>query len=270
MKTYLYKFLGYLLISLAIALTFGPFDGNPFAKKYDPVQRERFCRQYPQSCESVKKENNHKLFVTYPKLAYLKYLFGTILFFFGIVALRKSYKHLPGIRISTNTIAVIEDIIGIFFLSFAAYCVWAYFFHHLTEAKIYLYDYDGDALGLDMTAFFFVPVTVVLSFFASNITGQSIEIDSEGITVHYPKDSVNLKWNEIDGFILHDTFTVIGGEGWILPRHMQTKLSVKTNKDTFSVYEPGLKKTKKKITALLRQYAPSALQNDIEKLSNEW
>ena len=46
MKIYLHKSLGYRLISLALILAFGPFDGNPFEKKYDPVQIERFCQQF--------------------------------------------------------------------------------------------------------------------------------------------------------------------------------------------------------------------------------
>ena len=270
MKTYLYKFLGYLLISLALALAFGPFDGNPFAKKYDAVQMEKFCQQYPQSCESMKEENSHKLFVTYPGLAYLKYLSGFILLIFGIAALRKSYKQLTGIRINTGTATVAIDSIGIIFLSFAAYCVWASLFHHLTEAKIFLYDYDGDAPALNMTALFFVPAVGILSFFTSNFSGQSIEIGPEGITLHYPDSEIHLTWNLLTALQSEQTYTLAGGNVAPAPRDMQRKLVLKTTETSHELYEPGTKQAKEKIIEALSRYAPSRLAKDIEQLRQTW
>ena len=270
MKTYLYKFLGYLLISLAIALAFGPFDGNPFEKKINAEQMEWYCQNFPLNCETRKKEDTHKLFVAYPKLAYLKYLFGSILFFFGIIALRKSYKDLPGIRINTNTDAVTLDIIGIFFLNFGAYCVWAFLFHHLAEVKIYLYDYDGDASGLSITALFFVPVTAFLAFLAPNMTGQSIEIDSEGLTVHYPGDTEHISWSNVQSIGAKETYTFSGNADIIIPRHFQTKLRISGTEDSMELFEPGSKKTKKKIVASLEQFAPDRLQKDIAQLKEKW
>ena len=270
MKVYLNKFLGYILISLSLSLSFGPFDGNPLAKKYNRVQLESFCQQYPQSCENMKEEERHKLFVVYPKLTYMKYLFASILFFLGIVILQKSYKHLAGIHINTNTTIILVDVISIFFLSIAAYCVWAFLLHQLPDIKIYLYDYDGDRFSLDMIALFFIPVTAILAFFASNISGQSIEIDKKGITIHYPGSSRHFKWNDIKHLKTSETFTVTGQEGMLAPRKFQTKLLVKGQNSSIELFEPGLKKTKKKIITALQQFAPKQLQDDIIHLAKAW
>ena len=270
MKIYLHKFLGYLLISLSLALTFGSFGSNPFAKKYDPIQRESFCRHYPQSCKGAEKDNSDILFVAYPKLAYLKYVFGSILLLLGIVILIKGYKNQVGIHINPKTVAITVDIINILFLGFAAYCVWAFLFHHLTEARIYLYDYDGNKLVLDMIAFSYIPAVAITAFFTSNIAGQSIEINSEGVTVHYPGGSEHFAWNNIVHLKINETFTVAGGEGMLFPRKMQTKLLVKSQKKSMELFEPGLEKIKKKIIAHLQQFAPTRLQDDIARLAKEW
>jgi hypothetical protein len=191
-----------------------------------------------------------------------------ILVLFGLGTIRPLYIIRKGVAVNPQWAVKAADGISVFFLSFAAYAVWAWVFNLFFAFKVYLYDADQPVL--DMVAVFYLPAVLVVAFFASNFSMQSIAVDKEGIKLYYPGKVIGLIWKDIESLGLQEVFTVSGGEEWAASRELQTKLSLKTNRGDFTIYEPGLTKTKKMIVALMRQNAPERLQEDIAVLEREW
>lgn len=275
MKTYLYRFCAYVLLSMFLALAFGPFGGNPFVKPYQAhnsydnhfnkqeMARKSLIEQAMSLDVHIQPDINTVL--QKPQIKFPRYILAVVFLLSGLVLLKKTYKRQPGIILNPRWAAVAGDMIFILFLGLAAYCVIAYGLEKFTEASPYLY--DPTAIG--MTTLAYVPVVAFVSFFASNFSGQSIEIGDDGITTHYPEAVQFIPWGDIHGFELKETYTVVGGSELIAPRKMQTKLILHTSNGDLELFEPGLKKTKSLIINKLRKYAPERLQEEIKQLM-EW
>jgi len=259
MKIYLNKLIAYLLVSLALSLVFGPFDGNPFKQQTNYSSMWDLCQQYPESCTE---ENS----MVPPEFVYMKYIAGLSLLFLGLYFIRKSYTKQPGIPVNSHNMAIVSDTINILFLSFAAYCVWAVLIDGVWYTKPYLYD----EFLFEMISFFFVPAVAIMTFFSANLAGQSIEIDKSGITIHYLDISEYILWKDVLSMSAKETFTVTEGGGILAPRKMQTKLFIKGKRKSMELYEPGYRKTKEKIVKQLQKFASDDLQKDISILDQEW
>ena len=99
---------------------------------------------------------------------------------------------------------------------------------------------------------------------------QSVEVESEGLSLHYPGGSKVLAWEDIQGFDLKESYTVVGRGGAMIPRKLQTKLIIRTNDGIASLVEPGFKETKQKLIRTMKEKAPERLQSDLEKVREEW
>ena len=272
MKTYLYRFCAYIFLSMFLALAFGPFGGNPFDEPYqehvsygshfgkEEIARKSLIEQAMSL--DIGGRIDIKDILQKPQIKFSRYILAVVFFLSGLVLLKKAYKTRPGIAINPRWAAVTGDMIFILFLGFAAYCVIAYGLEKFTGASPYLYD----PTAMWMTALAYVPVVVFVSFFASNFSGQSIEIGDDGITTHYPEAVQFVPWGDIHGFELKETCTVVGGSELLAPRKMQTKLVLHTRNGDLELFEPGLKKTKSLLISGLRKYAPERLQEGISQL----
>jgi hypothetical protein len=267
MKTYIRRLLSYLLLSLGIALLAGPYYNVPFSDR-ETTKVSDFCVKYPASCELSEVEKRSKAFFKNDIFTIMKYAISLLLIGFGSVLFRKIYldKH-SGIMLTPQWASILNDTLSMLFLTLAAYCIWAWGFHLLFNVESYL---CKDEVVMTASSIFYIVLLLVLAFFVSNLTSQSIEISGSGLILHYPEQDITLQWKDITGFKVYDTFTVTGGEGWAAPRQLQSKLSIQIENDSFGLYEPGLKRTKKQIIQSLRENAPERLQKDISILEKEW
>ena len=271
MHTYLRRFFSYILLSFGIALLLGPYIGNPFENKIQ-IEKREFCEKYPLSCKQTKLEKRNEAFFDNKKFTTTKYILSLLLIGFGFLLLQKDYKkNIPGIPLNPQWAKKLNDGISIIFLSFAAYCIWAWGFYQLFEVESYLCDTDTKSEGIMViTSLFYLPTVAILAFFVSNLSNQSIKIEEEGITLYYPEKIKKINWKEIIKLKISNTFTITGGEDWVAPRELQSKLSIQTQENSFALYEPGLKRSKKQIVKYLQKYAPERLQKDILTLQKEW
>jgi hypothetical protein len=196
------------------------------------------------------------------------YILSGILILYGYFLLRKTYHKRKGIALNPRWLSKFGDTIFIISLGFTAYSALAWGIDMIFQNKIYLY--DTEPMTLQVAAMFWLPSAAFTAFFTSNMDTQSIEINKNGIIIHYTEKDVKLAWKNLNRIELKDTSTIMGGDDWAAPRHMQTKLSIETNEDTFSIFEPGLKRTKKQIIYLLRNNAPEKLHGDINAVEKNW
>jgi hypothetical protein len=157
MKLYLFKFVGMVLVTLALSLFAGPFEKGTAKPAYQsPSTQISLCEQYPESCAFSGK--------AFPKsFTTMRYAGGTILFLLGLYLLQRSYAaNNEGIAVNPRWAAIGGDMASIFFLAFAAYTVWAVLFDKVWEVKSYLY--ESDELAMHFIALTYIPATVIMAF----------------------------------------------------------------------------------------------------------
>ncbi len=217
--------------------------------------------------ESNKKDDIKEI-LQRPAVKLSRYIVAFILLFLGILSLRKVYGHkiCPGISLYPRLGTVLGDSLIILFLSFGAYCVFAYGIKWAIGLRPYFY---GPATGV--VAIAYVPYAAFVAYFTSKLVGQSVEITKEGIRVFYfAKLEWTADWGKIQELYLKETSTITGGENFRVPRKMQTKLVIKTSQGTKELVEPPLKKTKRRIISEFQRYAPKRLKKEIEKIKVSW
>jgi hypothetical protein len=195
-----------------------------------------------------------------------RYLFATVFLFSGFFAMRGIYRRRPGINLNPGWSAVIGDGIFILFIGFGAYCLIEYGMSKCFAMTSFM----DDEVVRGLCSIAYLPVTAFCALFAAKQFSQSVEVASEGLTLHYPGGSKVLPWQDIQGFDLKETYTVVGRGGIMLPRKLQTKLIIHTTDGVTSLFEPGFKETKQKLISTIKDKAPERLQSDLEKVSEEW
>ncbi|MBL7210819.1 MAG: DUF308 domain-containing protein [Desulfobacteraceae bacterium] len=195
-----------------------------------------------------------------------RYLFGAIFLFFGLYAMWGIYKKRPGINLNPGWAAIIGDGIFILFVGFGAYCLIEYGMGKYFAMTSFL----GDEVVRSICSIAYLPVTAFCALFAANQFNQSVEVENEGLRLHYPDGSKVLAWQDIQGFDLKESYTVVGRGGIMLPRKLQTKLIIQTTGGMTSLVEPGFKETKRKLISTIKDKAPERLQSDLEKVTEEW
>ncbi len=299
MKIYLNRFSGYLLLSLFFALMVGPYDGNPFSKPYHhnsfdshvseeekelgygmqkTTAKEMELRQQTKKIMASEMELRHKfekegvhkekspIFVEEVQLKrqvrIIRYILAAVFLLSGLTLIRRVYKIPPGIPINPRWAAITVDTVFVLFLSIMAYCMVAYGLKRFTGITSYLY--NPVAMGIAAAAY--IPVIIFCSYFAFNLSVQSIEIGDEGVRVHHPANVLFSAWKNIQGLELKETYTVAGGSEFRAPRKLQTKLVIHATHGDMELFEPGLKKTKSALINELKNNAPQRLQGEIGKL----
>jgi hypothetical protein len=195
-----------------------------------------------------------------------RYLFATVFLCFGLFAMRGIYRRRPGINLNPGWSAVIGDGIFILFIGFGAYCLIEYGMGKFFAMTSFM----DDEVVRGLCSIAYLPVTAFCALFAANQFSQSVEVASEGLTLHYPGGSKVLTWQDIKGFDLKETYTVMGRGGTMLPRKLQTKLIIQTHDGIKSLSEPGFKETKRVLIRTIKDKAPERLQPDLKKVSEAW
>jgi hypothetical protein len=195
-----------------------------------------------------------------------RYLFAAVFLCFGLFFMRGIYRRRPGINLNPGWSAVIGDGIFILFVGFGAYCLIEYGMSKCFAMTSFI----DDEVVRGLCSIAYLPVTAFCAFFAANQFSQSVEVANEGLTLHYPGGSKALIWEDIQGFDLKETYTVVGRGGIMLPRKLQTKLIIHTTGGITSLFEPGFKETKQKLISTIKDKAPERLQPNLEKVSEAW
>jgi len=128
----------------------------------------------------------------------------------------------------------------------------------------------GDETVRGISSIGYLPVTAFCALFAANQFSQSIEVTGEGLRLHYPSGSTMLPWEDIQGFDVKDSYTVVGRGGTLLPRKIQTKLIIQTIHGVTSLVEPGLKETKQRLIRSIQDQSPQRLWPDLERVRDAW
>lgn len=79
-----------------------------------------------------------------------------------------------------------------------------------------------------------------------------------------------LIWEDIEGFDLKESYTIVGRGGIMMLRKIQTKLVIQTNDGITSLVEPGFKENKRNLIRTMADKAPERLQPDLEEVSEAW
>ncbi len=195
-----------------------------------------------------------------------RYLFATVFLCFGLFFMRGIYRRRPGINLNPGWSAVIGDGIFILFIGFGAYCLIEYGMSKCFAMTSFM----DDEVVRGLCSIAYLPMTAFCALFAANQFSQSVEVASEGLTLHYPGGSKVLIWEDIQGFDLKETYTVVGRGGAMLPRKFQTKLIIHTTGGIMSLFEPGFKETKQELISTIKGKAPERLRPDLEKVSEAW
>ncbi len=195
-----------------------------------------------------------------------RYLFAAVFLFTGLFAMRGIYRKRPGINLNPSWTAIIGDGIFILFVGFGAYCLIEYGMSKFFEMTSFI----DDPVVRGICSIAYLPFTAFCALFAANQFSQSVEVENEGLRLHYPDGSKVLIWEDIQGFDLKESYTVVGRGGVMLPRKLQTKLIIQTTGGMTSLVEPGFKETKRKLVSTIKDKAPERLQPDLEKVSEAW
>jgi len=195
-----------------------------------------------------------------------RYLFAAVFLFTGLFAMRGIYRKCPGINLNPGWTAIIGDGIFILFVSFGAYCLIEYGMSKSFEMTSFI----DDPVVRGICSIAYLPFTAFCALFAANQFSQSVEVENEGLRLHYPDGSKVLIWEDIQGFDLKESYTIVSRVGVMLPRKLQTKLIIQTTGGMTSLVEPGFKETKRRLISAIKDKAPERLQSDLEKVSEAW
>jgi hypothetical protein len=272
MKIFLKRLLGYLCLSLFLALAAGPFTGVTRVK--ETVVKKTVRTYYPGPGGGVISGHYGTTDIDVPEkttapikwFKSVRYTMAVLFLIIGVWAMRGVYRRLPGITLNPKPLARLNDGICVLFLALGAFCVVEY----LMIEHFKMLPFLDDERAFAMIACAYIPVAVFLALFTTKQFGQSLEIREEGITVYAPGGSILIPWKNVKGFELKNTYGVTGGERALIPRKIQTKLLIQTPERAVELVEPGQKKVKTEVIRALREKAPSILQNAISGIAEKW
>lgn len=256
MRSFFVRLAAYVALSLALALAV-------------PVwfQADRVW-QYPSSPQPESQQSGlsgEPVLKGVPRLRTARLVLGGALLLAGFWLLRGQYRPRPGFAVTPGWAAVFGDLVFVLAGTTGAYGLCYYLLGRWWGVEALV-----DEVGLGALAMLYLPGLAVLAGFASQWSGQSLEVGERGLTRHGPGGSCFLPWEQVQGFGLEETVLPIIRGGVALPRHFQAKLVIKTAEGEVSLFEPGRAATKQELVAALRRLAPSRLQDDIARLVKEW
>lgn len=195
-----------------------------------------------------------------------RYGFAVLFLALGLWAMRGIYRKRPGIHLNPRWSAIAGDGIFILFSGFGAYCLIEY----AMSQGFHMTSFMNEDVVRGMCAIGYLPATAFFALFSANQFSQSVEVSRDGLTLHYPGDVRELKWEDIKGFDRRGSYTVVGRGGTMIPRKIQTKLVILTNRGEMTLVEPGYRKTKHKLISTIKENAPDRLQPDLEEIRKAW
>ena len=199
-------------------------------------------------------------------ISWARKIAGVLLLIWGLWLMRGIFVKRPGIRINPQGAVLFADtvfVVGMGVLS-------------LGPVDLVMQHWIG-LLPLIEEAFqatfsiMYLPCLLFLTYFTSNMGGQSLQVTRQGVVWHGPVSSRALKWEQITGLDLRSDYVMVNRVGLPMPRRLQTRLVFKLGgDDEISLFEPGTKLRKSLILDALGKYIPARLGKDMERVSQKW
>lgn len=248
------RVVGYIFLSLALALAAGPFE--------DVVYNDRMTEPSVGADRAARDRIGRPVdwFRTgrYPAAA------GCLAL--GLAAAARLYRRRPGINLNPGWVGLIGDLIVSLFLAVAAYTIIDYLLHKYAGTHLVM----GEPLAAEVIMVGFIPAAMFLAAFTASQYSQSVEVDEQGVTVHRPGKAKAIAWKDITGFELHETYAMVGRLGVPVPRKVQTKLEIEVEPWPVSLVEPGLAQTKRELLTALTAHAPDRLRQNLNEIRENW
>ncbi|MCB2190783.1 MAG: hypothetical protein KQI62_04415 [Deltaproteobacteria bacterium] len=183
----------------------------------------------------------------------------------GLWVLAKGYVSRRGFVVSPRWASVFTDVMFSLAVTAGCYALWEYMLAGMLGVRPLL----DEGVQVVMS-WMLLPSAAFMAFFAANMAGQSLEVNTKGLTWHGPSDSRFATWEQITGFKLHDSYVAVGRVGMAVPSRLQTELVIQVPDDDIYLYEPGPNRTKRALVAALLHHAPPRLRSDLERVRLEW
>jgi len=117
----------------------------------------------------------------------------------------------------------------------------------------------------------YLPSTFMLAAVVTSSGTQSIGIDNIGLTIVGPAQTRTALWKDIKSLAPEAQYVAVTRLGVPMPEQLWTNISVVfSNDERASIFEPGLKSTRRYTVQQLREFAPKRLSSDIEILARDW
>ena len=128
-----------------------------------------------------------------------------------------------------------------------------------------------DPLAADVIAMMLVPSMLILAVFVTTMAGQTVSIDETGIRVAGPFGVKQAAWADIRSLAPNSQDVVVTRLDTPVPETLRINLEIRTaSGETFTVYQPSLKKTASLIIKKTKQNAPARLAGDIRGMADAW
>ncbi len=201
-------------------------------------------------------------------LGTLMQVFGALSLLGGFYLIRRLYIRKKGIMVNPQGIALLNDGITLLFAIPSVYMVVTV---SLTKT-LDIAPLINDDFPIFMGVFFFLVGIPALTLYTSRFTAQSVEIDSEGISVDSLMGKDFIAWQSIESLDFSDEYIVVGRSGMLMPRQLQKCLELKGAEEDqrLTINEPQLKSVKRQIVSRFEQHAPDHLRDTLKNTLDEW
>ncbi len=192
---------------------------------------------------------------------------GILFLLMGFIVTRKLYFRKRGIMVNPQKIAILYDIIT---LLFAVPSAWLFVSFVLEKLFFIPPVYAGNEIFFMGVFFLFIGVPLV-SLFTSQLTSQSIGINSKGVIVDSLRVVEFVPWEELQSIEFSDEYVLVGRGGIPIPRKLQKSLKLTDiSGNSIIINEPQLKSIKNKIIQHFEIHMTGNLKNEFMKLLSEW
>lgn len=199
-------------------------------------------------------------------VSWARKILGALLFILGLWVMRRAYAPRRGMAINPRWVAVFADVVFVLAMGVLA----AGPLDYGLERWLGLLPLMDQALQMTL-CIMYLPSLFFLAWMAANLGGQSLEVDSTGVTWHGPVASRLLPWDHIRSLNLHNSYVMVSRVGLPIPRRLQTKLVFELiNGQEQELFEPGARKRKQGLLAALAEYAPNRLHSDLRSIAEQW
>ena len=196
----------------------------------------------------------------------IRKILGVALFILVLWIMRRAYAPRRGIQINPQGVVVFADVVFVLGMGVLTAGPLDYGLQHWF-GLLPLMDEPLQAT----LSIMYLPCLFFLAWMAANWGGQSLEVDSTGVTWYGPVTSRLLAWDDIRSLNLRNSYVMVSRVGLPMPRRLQTKLVFElAGEQEQEMFEPGTKQRKQRLLAALTEYAPNRLRNDLGKISKEW
>jgi hypothetical protein len=199
-------------------------------------------------------------------ISWARKICGLLLLIWGLWLMRGIFSKRPGIRINPQGAVLFADTVFVIAMAVLS----AGLVDYALQEWFGLIPLLDEALQVTF-CMMYLPCLLFLANMAANMGGQSLQVTHEGVTWYGPGSKRILSWDDITGLDLRSSYVMVGRLGLPMPRKLQTKLVFKlAGDDEQELFEPGTSYRKGLILEALGRAIPTRLQNDLNRIIQEW